>query len=36
MKVEDGLMAGDVLYHKVVKKSEEEVEALRKKREAAK
>ncbi|XP_034251183.1 suppressor of SWI4 1 homolog [Thrips palmi] len=36
MKVEEGLMAGDVLYHKVVKKTDEEVEAARKKREAAK
>lgn len=36
MKVEDGLMGGDVLYHKTVKKTEEEVEAMRKKREALK
>ncbi len=36
IKVEDGLMEGEVLFHDVYKKTDEEKEAIRKRREARK
>ncbi|XP_045482992.1 protein Peter pan [Harmonia axyridis] len=36
LKIEDGLMDGDVLYHEFIQKTEEEKEAIKKKREEAK
>jgi ribosome biogenesis protein SSF1/2 len=36
IKVEDGLMEGEVLYHDIIKKTLEEKEAIRKRREARK